>query len=168
MLKHIYRCPLRWSDMDAYGHVNNVVFLRYLEEARIDFLFRQPPGEGGSTFSEGSVVARHEVDYLRPLVHRHEPVTVESWVTRLNVASFTIAYEVKDNGTVYLRASTVMVPYILAEGRPRRLSTEERDFLRPYLEQRSGRLPGRPDSPDDAGGPDGGGSGAGRRPGAAA
>lgn len=91
MLKHIYRCPLRWSDMDAYGHVNNVVFLRYLEEARIDFLFRQPPGEGGSTFSEGSVVARHEVDYLRPLVHRHEPVTVESWVTRLNVASFTIA-----------------------------------------------------------------------------
>lgn len=58
MLKHIYRCPLRWSDMDAYGHVNNVVFLRYLEEARIDFLFRQPPGEGGSTFSEGSVVAR--------------------------------------------------------------------------------------------------------------
>ena len=33
VLRHIYRCPLRWSDMDAYGHVNNVVFLRYLEEA---------------------------------------------------------------------------------------------------------------------------------------
>ncbi|MFE4477710.1 acyl-CoA thioesterase, partial [Kitasatospora sp. NPDC056789] len=39
-MRHIYRCPLRWADMDAYGHVNNVVFLRYLEEARIDFLFR--------------------------------------------------------------------------------------------------------------------------------
>ena len=33
---HVYRCPLRWSDMDAYGHVNNVRFLTYLEEARID------------------------------------------------------------------------------------------------------------------------------------
>ena len=28
-MRHIYRCPLRWADMDAYGHVNNVVFLRY-------------------------------------------------------------------------------------------------------------------------------------------
>lgn len=41
MARHIYACPLRWSDMDAFGHVNNVVFLRYLEEARIDFMFRQ-------------------------------------------------------------------------------------------------------------------------------
>ncbi len=38
--------PLRWSDMDAFGHVNNVVFLRYLEEARIDFMFRLAPGDG--------------------------------------------------------------------------------------------------------------------------
>lgn len=46
MARHIYRCPLRWSDMDAFGHVNNVVFLRYLEEARIDFMFRLAPGTG--------------------------------------------------------------------------------------------------------------------------
>ena len=67
MARHIYRCPLRWSDMDAYGHVNNVVFLRYLEEARIDFLFRPD-----KDFKQGSVVARHEIDYMRPLVHRHD------------------------------------------------------------------------------------------------
>jgi len=29
-LRYVYRCPLRWSDMDAYGHVNNAVFIRYL------------------------------------------------------------------------------------------------------------------------------------------
>ncbi len=57
-MRHIYRCPLRWADMDAYGHVNNVVFLRYLEEARIDFLFRPD-----KDFQQGSVVARHEIDY---------------------------------------------------------------------------------------------------------
>lgn len=45
MARHIFRCPLRWADMDAFGHVNNVAFLRYLEEARIDFMFRLAPGE---------------------------------------------------------------------------------------------------------------------------
>ncbi len=69
-LRHIYRCPLRWADMDAYGHVNNVVFLRYLEEARIDFLFRPE-----KDFKQGSVVSRHEIDYKRQLVHRHTPWT---------------------------------------------------------------------------------------------
>ncbi|MFJ8231270.1 acyl-CoA thioesterase [Streptomyces sp. NPDC094448] len=137
MARHIYRCPLRWSDMDAFGHVNNVVFLRYLEEARIDFMFRLRPGDGSPSFSGGSVVARHEIDYVRPLVHRHEPVTVESWVTRIGAASLTIAYEVKDAegaSQVYVRASTVVVPYDLEAGRPRRISAEERAHLQQYLE----------------------------------
>ncbi|GAA4768735.1 MULTISPECIES: thioesterase family protein [Streptomyces] len=137
MARHIYRCPLRWSDMDAFGHVNNVVFLRYLEEARIDFMFRLAPGDGSPSFSGGSVVARHEIDYVRPLVHRHEPVVVESWVTRISAASLTIAYEVKEAGepdTVYVRASTVVVPFDLAAQRPRRISAEEKAFLSEYLD----------------------------------
>ncbi|MER5492192.1 acyl-CoA thioesterase [Streptomyces sp. LE64] len=136
MARHIYRCPLRWSDMDAFGHVNNVVFLRYLEEARIDFMFRLAPGDGSPSFSGGSVVARHEIDYVRPLVHRHEPVVVESWVTGVRNASLTIAYEVKDHEgaeEVYVRASTVVVPFNLDTQRPRRITEEERSFLRKYL-----------------------------------
>ncbi|MDJ0340070.1 thioesterase family protein [Streptomyces sp. H10-C2] len=135
MARHIYSCPLRWSDMDAFGHVNNVVFLRYLEEARIDFMFRLAPGEGSTSFTGGSVVARHEIDYLRPLVHRHAPVTIESWVTKIGAASMTVAYEIKDEETVYVRASTVVVPYNLAEARPRRISAEERSFLEAYRDE---------------------------------
>ncbi|MEV4680246.1 acyl-CoA thioesterase [Streptomyces kurssanovii] len=138
MARHIYRCPLRWSDMDAFGHVNNVVFLRYLEEARIDFMFRLAPGDGSPSFSGGSVVARHEIDYVRPLVHRHEPVIIESWVTKISAASLTIAYEVKeedDPATVYVRASTVVVPYNLESQRPRRISAEEKSFLEKYLDK---------------------------------
>jgi acyl-CoA thioester hydrolase len=137
MGRHIYRCPLRWSDMDAFGHVNNVVFLRYLEEARIDFMFRLAPGEGSASFTGGSVVARHEIDYLRPLVHRHEPVTIETWVTKIGAASMTVAYEIKDEEILYVRASTVVVPYNLAEGRPRRITEEERAFLKAYCDDRS-------------------------------
>ncbi|WP_433889402.1 acyl-CoA thioesterase [Streptomyces sp. CA-111067] len=134
MARHIFRCPLRWADMDAFGHINNVVFLRYLEEARIDFMFRLAPGEGSASFTGGSVVSRHEIDYLRPLTHRHEPVTIETWVTRIQAASMTVRYEVKDEETVYARASTVVVPYNLAESRPRRITEEERKFLEQYRE----------------------------------
>lgn len=113
--------------MDAYGHVNNVVFLRYLEEARIDFLFRPE-----KDFKQGSVVARHEIDYKRQLVHRHAPVDIELWVTQIRAASFTIAYEVKDPDQVYVTASTVIVPFDFERQRPRRITAEERDFLESY------------------------------------
>ncbi len=113
--------------MDAYGHVNNVVFLRYLEEARIDFLFRPD-----KQFKQGSVVARHEIDYKRQLVHRHAPVDVELWVTDIKAASFTLTYEVKDPDQIYVRASTVIVPFDFEAHRPRRITAEEREFLTDY------------------------------------
>src|SRR5690349_13077031 len=113
--------------MDAYGHVNNAVFIRYLEEARINFLFRPD-----KDFRQGSVVARHEIDYKRQLVHRHAPVDIEMWVTEIRAASFTLAYEVKDPGQVYVRASTVIVPFDFEAQRPRRITAEEREFLDGY------------------------------------
>ncbi|MEU6303912.1 acyl-CoA thioesterase [Streptomyces chartreusis] len=133
-MRHIYRCPLRWADMDAYGHVNNVVFLRYLEEARIDFLFRPE-----KDFKQGSVVARHEIDYKRQLVHRHHPVDIELWISEIRAASFTIMYEVKDDDLVYVRASTVVVPFDFAAERPRRITAEEKEFLREYMDDEPGR-----------------------------
>ena len=135
MARHIYSCPLRWSDMDAFGHVNNVVFLRYLEEARIDFLFRPD-----KDFRQGSVVARHEIDYKRQLVHRHHPVDIELWVTEIRAASFTLTYEVKDGDQIYVRASTVIVPFDFEAQRPRRLTAEEREFLREYTDAEEGAV----------------------------
>ncbi|MEV0179420.1 thioesterase family protein [Streptomyces sp. NPDC050625] len=131
-MRHIYHCPLRWADMDAYGHVNNVVFLRYLEEARIDFLFRPE-----KDFKQGSVVARHEIDYKRQLVHRHAPVVIELWVTEIRAASFTLTYEVKDDDLVYVRASTVIVPFDFQAQRPRRITAEEREFLQEYTDDKA-------------------------------
>ncbi|MFD3928062.1 acyl-CoA thioesterase [Streptomyces sp. NPDC058614] len=130
-MRHIYHCPLRWADMDAYGHINNVVFLRYLEEARIDFLFRPE-----KNFKQGSVVARHEIDYKRQLVHRHAPVEIELWITEIRAASFTITYEVKDPDQVYVRAATVIVPFDFEAQRPRRLTAEEREFLAEYRDDK--------------------------------
>ncbi|MDI6408134.1 thioesterase family protein [Streptomyces albus] len=147
-MRHSYRCPLRWSDMDANGHVNNTVYLRYLEEARIDFLTVAARASDPEAFTGSTVVARHEIDYLRQLVHRAEPVTVELWVEKLAAASVTFGYEIKDADAApvaagpgaaksrgpYVRARTVVVPYNIEEGFPRRLSAAERAFLEDYFD----------------------------------
>jgi acyl-CoA thioester hydrolase len=131
--RHVFDCPLRWGDMDAFGHVNNVVYLRYLEQARVDWMFITAKEAGVEQFSLGTVVARHEIDYKAPLVYRAEPVRIETWVTEIRAASFTVAYEVRDDKALYALASTVLVPYDLAHARPRRLSREERDYLELYF-----------------------------------
>ena len=136
MARHRYLCPLRWSDMDAYGHVNNVVFLTYLEEARVDMLFVHAGSESATErLASGVVVARHEIDYKYPLVFRPDPVPIYLWVTELGASSFTIAYEIKDDeGPVFVRAATVMVPYDVRENRPRRVSDAEREALAAFVE----------------------------------
>jgi acyl-CoA thioester hydrolase len=136
MARHRYLCSLRWSDMDAFGHVNNTTFFTYLEEARVDLLFVHA-GEAiaRERLSSGIVVARHEIDYKAPLVFRPEPVPIDVWVSRLGNSSFELRYEILDDGgPVYAEAATVLVPFDVDAARPRRVSDEERAALEPFLE----------------------------------
>ncbi|MER6631878.1 thioesterase family protein [Streptomyces sp. NPDC000987] len=134
MARHSYLCPIRWADMDVYGIVNNVAYLRYLEEARVDFIFRMAPTEGDAFFRDGSVVVEHRIRYRRQLVHRHAPVEIEMWVSDLQSATVAVDYVVKDDDTVYATASTVMAPFDYRTGRPRRLTDEEIRFFEKYVE----------------------------------
>jgi acyl-CoA thioester hydrolase len=128
MARYSYDCPVRWSDLDAFGHVNNARFLTLYEEARAALMFLAARAEGLTTLEAGTVIARHEVDYLRP-VDFGEPVRIELWLSEIRNASFRVSYELFDDGQLASRATSVLVPYDLAAGRPRRLSTAERDFL---------------------------------------
>lgn len=123
---------LRWSDMDAYGHVNNVQFLRLLEDARVT-AFARWFGDRDAMLETGVLVARHEIEYLAPLTFRHAPVRVRLWPTAIGGASFDIAYEVKDPEQVgaglYARAETSLVAYDFARAAPRRLGVREREVL---------------------------------------
>jgi acyl-CoA thioester hydrolase len=139
-VRHRYECPLRWADLDLLGHVNNVVYVDYLQEARVDMLRTHAPDRRANELAEGVVVVRHEVSYLAPLTFRFGPVSIECWVTEVRAASFTMAYEIFDedeNGTrtTYVRASTVLTPYVFATERPRRLTVEEKDVLAPFVEE---------------------------------
>ena len=128
---------MRWADMDLQGHVNNAVYVDYLQEARVD-LMRQHGPSAASTGRAGLVVVRHDVTYVEPLTFRFRPVSIECWVTEIRAASFTMAYEVfhedAHGRTVHLRATTVLSPFLFEEERPRRLTPEEKGALEPYLE----------------------------------
>ncbi len=134
MARFTARVAMRWSDMDAYGHVNNVQFLTYVEEARVE-MFQAVPLSGVDQVASGILVASSEIKYLKPLLHRHAPVPIDVWVTRIGAASFALAYEVRDDdGPVYARAASVMVPYDFGNERPRRLTADEKEWLGMYLE----------------------------------
>jgi len=138
-VRHVYYCPLRWADMDSLGHVNNVTYVDYLQEARVDMLAVHAPETGGEALAEGVVVVRHEVEFVAPLVFRPEPVRIETWVSRIRAASFTMRYEILDElpdgeRRVYTRAATVLTPFVFATERPRRVSQEEKDVLERFYE----------------------------------
>lgn len=138
---------LRWADLDAYGHVNNVAVLTLLEEARIAAFWRHPEASeqayptavldaspGADTVT---VVARQELEYVAPIPHLRDPVVVELWLGRIGGASIEVCYEVTSTvggrRTVHVQAMTTVVMLDAATGSPRRLRPEERAVLEPHV-----------------------------------
>lgn len=126
----------RWSDMGVFGHVNHASTVTLLEEARIDLLFSEAARHRAAGMAEGIVVARLAVDYHSPLVADGSTVRVEISVRDLRAASFTLDYTVyngrRNSDAVVATAETLLVPYDVNLGRPRRLTDAERDFLAGY------------------------------------
>jgi len=145
-----FLCPLRWSDTDAYGHVNNVELMRLLEEARVALFFTHASAAGVDSFDGHVVVARHEVDFTAPLLWRPAPVQIDTRVARIGGASFTLGYTIAEPEAperVYVRATTVMVTFDPELGRTRRLTDAERSFLDDFTDPAttgpaSGQQPG--------------------------
>ncbi|WP_327038573.1 thioesterase family protein [Micromonospora maris] len=138
--RFVYHCTLRWSDLDAYGHVNNARFLTLYEEARVALMFVGARAQGIDSFADGVVIRRHEVDYLRPVDYAlgratadaAPTVRIEMWVGRIRAASFTVNYEMYDGELLVSRAQSVLVPFDLARQVPRRLTDREHSFLLGY------------------------------------
>ena len=134
-MRHTYQCSVRWGDMDALGHVNNVRYLDYLQEARIDMFWTAPQRDGHSLMEFDLIVARNEIDYLAPLVWSHQPISMEVWVTKIGTTSFEVAYELKQGDVIHARAKSVLVQYDLESRTARPVSELERSLLERYFDQ---------------------------------
>jgi acyl-CoA thioester hydrolase len=116
---------VRFSDVDVYGHVNNVKYFEYYQEARLGFLSSLGGGEGDFAL----VVARVAVDYRRPILFRTEPYAVDTWVVRVGRSSFTLGSEIRDGSEVLSRAETVLVTFDIETRRARPLREIESERL---------------------------------------
>jgi acyl-CoA thioester hydrolase len=135
--------PIRWSDLDAYGHVNNAAMLTLLEESRISVFWNggdlgvdgvadsSAPTEGLDTTTV-TLVARQEVEYLAPIPYLRDPLDVQLWIGRFGGASLDVCYEVcsplgDEPATLFAKALTTIVLVDAATGRPRRITDRERE-----------------------------------------
>jgi acyl-CoA thioester hydrolase len=130
--RHAYDCHVRFSDVDVYGHVNNVKYFEYYQEARLAFI--SSLGRDADEPRPGLVVARIDVDYKLPILFRPEPYLVETWVTRIGGSSFELACEIRDGDRVLSRARAVMVAFDMETQLSRPLSDRERARLERVVE----------------------------------
>ena len=99
---------LRWSELDPYRHANNVHYYEYFQEARVAYI--RHLHTRGEVWSQ-NVIARMDVEYLRPLHYRAAPYEVHSWVTGVGSKSYTIVHEIRDGEVVLARSKVVMVTF---------------------------------------------------------
>ena len=143
---------LRWSDLDAYAHVNNAEMLRLLEEARIQAFWtldaadasgEQAPSTAVLDARPGAatltLIAHQEMEYLLPIPYLRAPLDIELWLGRLGGASLQVCYEIYSPQGVeprllYGRAATTVVMVDAASGRPKRIGDAERQAWEPYVE----------------------------------
>ena len=148
--RHVTDVRVRYSDLDAQGHVNNARVITLLEEARVDWLYPDATRRGAHQLVRAIVVATLEIQYRRPIPFGR-PARVSIGVTAIGGASFTVEYMVTTDGVLAATASTVLVAVGPADGRPQRLGDAERAFLECY---RAPYTPGEPPTPraepDDA------------------
>jgi acyl-CoA thioester hydrolase len=130
------RIEIRWRDVDAYGHVNNAVYLTYLEEAR-DAWVTRVLGEVTDTWD--FVLARVAIDFRHELTQADGEVVVRCTLDSLGRASVRTREEiVKADGTISAVAASVTVPRDPASGRSRPLTAEERAALEAELGSNGG------------------------------
>ncbi len=91
-LVHTMTMPIRWGDMDAMGHVNNTVYFRYIETARIAWL--EQVGALPDPTSEGPVIVNAHCSFLKQLTYPGE-IEVSTWVGPPGRSSFEVTHEIR-------------------------------------------------------------------------
>jgi acyl-CoA thioester hydrolase len=115
---HTSRQSIRWGDMDALGHVNNTVYFRYMEQARMEWLYAlEHEGAGRGGYGEtGPVIVNASCTFLAPLVYPGE-VEVRMYLGNPGRSSIESYYEVRCEGRTYAEGSAKIVWVDVATGR---------------------------------------------------
>jgi acyl-CoA thioester hydrolase len=126
-LVHVEAIPMRWGDMDAMGHVNNTVYFRYMEQARIAWFDRLMP-ERGARGGLGIVVVSSACNFRKPLAY---PGTVEVklFVGAPGGSSVPTFYELRLADQLYADGDATVVFIDLHSQKPVRIPERIRSLL---------------------------------------
>jgi acyl-CoA thioester hydrolase len=122
----VHREAVRFRDLDAMGHVNNAVFLTYIESARVAYL--QDLGAAATLQEMSIIVARIEIDFRAPVAFGDE-VEIAVHASRFGAKSFDLEYVLRVGGTVVAEAKSVLVAYDYGKGAAVELPDEWREKL---------------------------------------
>ena len=123
---------MRFSDTDMMGHANNAAYNVFLEDARIAFFRSLMTEKGEHFFGRGLIVARVELDYVRP-VFFGDPIEAEVSILAVGRSSFRVGYVLWQRGQEVARAVTVQVAYDYTANTSRPLDDIERTVLEAQL-----------------------------------
>ena len=121
---HEKRIEVRWRDVDNYGHVNNAVYLTYLEEVRDEWLARTLRDDEAVW---DYVIAHVSIDFRREVTQGDDEVLATCALERIGTSSVrTRERVVLPSGVVAAEASAVLVARDRTTGRSRPITTKER------------------------------------------
>ncbi len=126
-LVHVERIPVRWGDMDAMGHVNNTVYFRYMEQARIGWFEALVP-RAEAWKSTGIVIANAACNFKRP-INYPGTVEVKVFVGPPGGSSVATFYELTVNGDVYADGAATVVFIDMRKQKPVRIPEKIREAL---------------------------------------
>ena len=108
----LVRITVLWSDLDAYGHVNNAVFFRYFEQARMEFLARCGFIESYEKNKVGAILHSTSCRFRRPVFHP-DTVEVGTRATEVGEDRFTMEYAARSTtqGELVAEGTAVVVSY---------------------------------------------------------
>lgn len=100
---------VRFSDIDAMGHVNNAVYLNYFESARFHY-FNQLVGQKWDWESNGLILVKNVIEYIKP-VFLHQKPEVYITLDKIGTKSFDLSYELKVDGVVFTKGISTLVSF---------------------------------------------------------
>ncbi|WP_185090975.1 acyl-CoA thioesterase [Gordonia oryzae] len=126
---------VRWSDMDAFGHINHARMVTLMEEARIAWLLSA--GEEYTPLIKSAMIVHVEIRYQSQLRHDDSPLRIGMWIKGFRSVDFTIGYEIRGAHADPMSkpacvASTQMAVVDIEAHSLRRLTDTEKGYLRAW------------------------------------
>ena len=136
----ITKIPVLWGDMDGFGHVNNIIYLKWCETSRIE-LFRSIWNYKIGNMEEvlerggiGPILANFNMDYKYPVKYPDE-IKIETYLTHIGNSSIGIGHELfsQNNDKLVAKANSVVVMLNYISNDKVIIGDKDREILSKYL-----------------------------------